>query len=56
MDILDARVERSERFAQCGVQSVDRTVAVGRGVQDLAVDLDLDGRLGQQLPAVPLLD
>ena len=56
MDVVDARVERAERLAQRGVERVDRAVAVGRGVQDLAVDLDLDGRLGQQLAAVALLD
>ena len=52
---LELRVERRERLAQRGVERVDRAVAVGRGVEDLALDLDLDGRLGQQLPALALL-
>ena len=56
VDVVDARVERAERLAQRGVEGVDRAVAVGRGVEDLAVDLDLDRRLGQQLAAVALLD
>ena len=56
MDVVEPRVERAERLAQGGVERVDRAVAVGRGVEDLAVDLDLDGRLGQQLAAVALLD
>ena len=56
VDVVDARVERAERLAQGGVERVDRAVAVGGGVQHLAVDLDLDGRLGQQLAAVALLD
>ena len=56
MDLVDARVERAERLAQGRVEGVDRAVAVGRGVEDLAVDLDLDGRLGEQLAAVALLD
>ncbi len=56
VDVVDARVERPERLAQRGVEGVDRAVAVGGGVEDLAVDLDLDGRLGQQLAPVALLD
>ena len=46
-----AGIERAERLAQGGVEGVDRAVAVGGGVQDLAVDLDLDGRLGEELAA-----
>ena len=56
VDVVELRVERAERLAQRGVERVDRAVAVGGGVQHLAVDLDLDGRLGQQLAAVALLD
>ena len=56
VDVVDARVERAERLAQRGVEGVDRAVAVGGGVQDLAVDLDLDRRLGEELAAVALLD
>ena len=56
VDVVEDRVERAERLAQRGVEGVDRAVAVGRGVEDLAVDLDLDGRLGPQLAAVALLD
>ena len=56
VDVVDRRVERAERLAQRGVERVDRAVAVGRGVQDLAVDLHLDRRLGEQLAAVALLD
>ena len=55
VDVVDRRVERPERLAQRGVEGVDRAVAVGRGVQGLAVDLDLDRRLGQQLAPVALL-
>ena len=55
-DVVEPRVERPERLAQGGVERVDRAVAVAGGVQDLAVDLDLDGRLGQELAAVALLD
>ena len=56
VDAVEQRVERAERLAQRGVERVDRAVAVGGRVQDLAVDLDLDRRLGQQLPPVALLD
>ena len=56
VDVVEPRVERAERLAQGGVERVDRAVAVGGGVERLAVDLDLDGRLGQQLAAVALLD
>ena len=56
VDLVDARVERPERLAQRGIERVDRPVAVGGGVQDLAVHLHLDRRLGQQLAPVALLD
>ena len=56
VDGVELRVERAERLAQRGVERVDRAVAVGRRVQHLAVDLDLDRRLGAQLAAVALLD
>src|SRR5436190_227540 len=56
VDLLDAGIERAERLPQRGVQGVDRSVPVGGRMQDLAGDLDLDGRLGQHLAPVPLLD
>ena len=56
VDAVDVRVERPQRLAQRGVEGVDGAVAVGGGVEDLAVDLDLDGRLGEQLAALALLD
>ena len=56
VDVVEHRVERAERLAQGGVEGVDRAVAVGRGVEHLAVHLDLDRRLGPQLRAVALLD
>ena len=49
VDVVELRVERPERLAQRGVERVDRAVSVGGGVEDLAVDLDLDGRLGEEL-------
>ena len=56
VDVVEPRVERPERLAQGGVERVDRAVAVGCGMERLAVDLDLDRRLGQQLATVALLD
>ena len=56
VDVVEARIERPERLAQRGVEGVDRAVAVGRRVEHLAGHLDLDGRLGEQLAAVALLD
>ena len=56
MDAVELRVERPERLAERRVEGVDRAVAVGGGVEDLAVDLDLDGRLGEELAALALLD
>ena len=56
MDRVEDRVEGPERLAQRGVERVDRAVAVRRGVEDLAVDLDLHGRLRPQLPAGALFD
>ena len=56
MDRVDVRVERPQRLAERRVEGVDGAVAVGGGVEDLAVDLDLDGGLGEQLAALALLD
>ncbi len=56
VDGIEDRVERPQRLAQRAVERVHGTVAVGGGVEHLAGDLDLDGGLGQQLPARPLLD
>ena len=56
MDAVEDRVEGSQRLAQGAVERVDRAVAVGGGVEHLAVDLDLDRRLGEELPAGALLD
>ncbi len=56
MDVVEVRIERPERLAEGRVERVDGTVPVGRGVEDLAVDFDLDRRLGQQLPPGPLFD
>ena len=56
VDLVEPRVERAERLAQRRIERIDRAVAVGRRVQRLAVDLDLDRRLGQHLAAVALLD
>src|SRR4051812_9715451 len=56
MDLVEARGEGRQCLAQRRVECVDRAVAIGSGMQDLAFDLDLDGRLGQQLAPVTLLD
>ena len=56
VDVVDGRIERPERLAQRGVERVDRAVAVGGRVQHLAVDRDLDRRLGEELAPVALLD
>ena len=56
VDGVELRVERPQRLAQRAVERIDRAVAVGRGVEHLAVHLDLDGRLGEELAAGPLLD
>ncbi len=56
VDRVELRVEGAERLAQRGIEGVDRAVSVGRRVEHLAVDLDLDRRLGQELAAVALLD
>ena len=56
VDAVELRIEGAQRLAQRRVQGVDRTVAVGGSVEHLAVDLDLDRRLGAQVLAVALLD
>ena len=56
MDVVELRVERPQRLAERGVERVDRAVAVGGGVEHLAVDLDLHRRLGQELATRALLD
>ena len=56
VDPVELRVERPERLAERGVEGVHRAVAVGGGVEDLALHLHLDGRLGQQLAPLALLD
>ena len=48
VDGVEHGVERAEGLAQRGVEGVDRAVALRRRVQRLAVDLDLDRRLGAQ--------
>src|SRR4029077_13355655 len=48
VDSVELGIEGPERLAQRRVQRVDRSVAVGRGVQDLARDLDLDGGLREE--------
>ena len=56
MDAVELWVEGAQRLAQRRVEGVDRAVAVGGRVQHLALDLDLDGRLGAQVLPVALLD
>ncbi len=56
MDVVDGRIEGSQRLAQRGVQRIDGSVAVGRRMQRLSRDLDLHGGLGEELPAAALLD
>ena len=50
--VVERGVERAQRLAQRQVERVDRPVAVGRGVEHLAVDLDLD--LASARAAAPL--
>ena len=43
---VESGVERAERLAEGEVERLNRPVAVGGGVEDLTVDLDLHARLG----------
>jgi len=56
MDDVELRIERPKRLAEGRIQGVDRSVSLRRRVEDLAVHLDLDRRLGQELAAGSLLD
>jgi hypothetical protein len=52
---VECGVEGGERLAQCQVEGVDRAVAIGGGVEDLAVHLHLHARLGPRKGAVAAL-
>jgi hypothetical protein len=56
LDVGEVRVDLGDRRAQRGVQGVDRAVALGGAHVALAVDPDLDGRLGLDLAVGALLD
>ena len=56
LDVLEVRVDLADRVAQRGVERVDRAVALGRADVALAVDPDLDRRLGLDLAVGALLD
>src|SRR3990172_2614989 len=56
VDGVEDRVERAERLPEGGIQRVHRAVAIGRRVEDLAVNLDLDGGLGPEVAGIALLD
>ena len=55
LDVGQVRVAVGDRAAQGAVERVDRAVALGDAQVALAVDLDLDRRLGLDLAAGPLL-
>src|SRR5215211_1162472 len=56
LDVGEVRVAIENRPAKRGVQRVDRSVALGRTQVALAVDPDLDRRLGDHLAVLALLD
>ena len=56
LDVLEVRVDLADRVAQRGVERVDRAVALGGAHVALAVDPDLDRRLGLDLAVGALLD
>src|SRR5260221_7980733 len=56
MDRVENRVERAERLAESCIERVHGAIPVRGRVQQLAVDLDLHGRLGPQLAVGTLLD
>ena len=55
LDVGEVRVAVGDRAAQGAVEGVDRAVALGDAHVALAVDLDLDRRLGLDLAAGALL-
>ena len=56
LDVAQVRVDLGDRVAQRGVERVDRPVALGGADVALAVDPDLDRRLGLDLAVGALLD
>ena len=56
LDVPQVRVDLADRVAQRGVERVDRAVALGGADVALAVDPDLDRRLGLDLAVGALLD
>ena len=54
LDVREPRPRRRERRAQGGVEGVDRAVALARRDDPLAVDDELDRRLGDDLAAAVL--
>ena len=56
LDVLQVRVDLADRVAQRAVERVDRAVALGGAHVALAVDPDLDRRLGLDLAVGALLD
>jgi hypothetical protein len=56
VDVVDRWVERTKRLAQGRIERIDRAIPVGGRVERLAVDRDLDRRLGEELATVALLD
>ena len=56
LDVLEVRVDLADRVAQRRVERVDRAVALGGAHVALAVDPDLDRRLGLDLAVGALLD
>ena len=56
LDLGELRVDLDERLAQRTVERVDRTVALGCAHEALAVDPDLDRRLGLDAAVGSLLD
>src|SRR4029078_13742984 len=56
VDVVDGRVEGTQRLAQRGVEAVDGSVPVGGRVEGLPVDLDLDRRFREELAALALLE
>ena len=56
LDVAQVRVDLADRVAQRAVERVDRAVALGGAHVALAVDPDLDRRLGLDLAVGALLD
>ena len=47
-NLLDGWIDRRQRAADGGVQRVDRAVALGNGVRELAVNAQFDGGLANE--------